>query len=269
MAELALTIEGCAVTKTDDLKQLMKSYFIPPEWALFFEVYASTGGAGGRTDAVAVNTYPSRGLLIHGFEMKVSRADWLRELKEPAKAEEMFGCCDHWWLVVGDRSIVKPGELPEPWGLMAPRSNGMLAILTRAPKLKAKPLDRGLIASLARRANEMAIESVDDRVAAATKVLTGERDEARREEDELRRELHRVDREHLAKQVTAFEQASGIKITDGWNRGDQIGKIVKAVLEHGQLADQRHGVTFALKQLESITKNLKQFLDSLPKESIG
>lgn len=265
MTELALSTEGCAVTRTDELKQLMKSYFCPPEWALFFEVYASTGGAGGRTDAVAINTYPSRGLLIHGFEMKVSRADWLRELKEPAKAEEMFGCCDHWWLVVGDRSIVKPGELPEPWGLMAPRSNGILAIVTRAQKLKPKPLDRGLIASLARRANEMATESIEDRVAFDTKILTGERDEARRERDELRR----IDRQHLMKQVAAFEQASGIKIADRWSHGDQIGKIVKAVLEHGQLADQRHGVTFALKQLESITKNLKQFLDSLPKEANG
>lgn len=265
MDELALTTEGCAVTKTDDLKQLMKSYFIPPEWALFFEVYASTGGAGPRTDAVAVNTYPSRGLLIHGFEMKVSRADWLRELKDAGKAEGMFGYVDHWWLVLGDRSIVKPGELPEPWGLMAPRSNGMLAIVTRAQKLKPKPMDRGLIASLARRANEMATESIEDRVYEAIKGFAEERDAARLERDELRG----LDPQHLAKQVAAFEQASGIKIADGWNQGDRIGKIVKAVLAHGQLADQRHGVKFAINQIESILKNLKQFRDSLPEDSIG
>jgi hypothetical protein len=155
VSELDLDTEGCAVTKTDELKALMRSRFCPPEWALFFEVFASTGyAAGGRADAVAMNLYPSRGLTVNGFEFKVSRADWLRELKDGAKAETIFGYCDHWWLVVGDRSIVKANELPEPWGLIAPRKRSAmhgtdayeLAIVKQAPKLNPQPLDRAFIA---------------------------------------------------------------------------------------------------------------------------
>ena len=50
------------------------------------------------------------------------RSDWLRELRDPAKAEEFRRYCDRWWLVVSDCAIVKPGELPTGWGLLARRA---------------------------------------------------------------------------------------------------------------------------------------------------
>lgn len=53
---------------------------------------------------------------LHGFEVKVSRADWLRELKEPDKAETFRRHMHYWWLVVADPAIVRPGELPTAGG---------------------------------------------------------------------------------------------------------------------------------------------------------
>lgn len=62
---------------------------------------------------------------IHGFEVKVSRADWLREKHThdeefPAawKSYPWGRYCTHWWLVVPHKDIVQPGELPEGWGLL-------------------------------------------------------------------------------------------------------------------------------------------------------
>jgi len=41
-------------------------------------------------DYVAMDLWPSKGLALHGHEIKVSRSDWLRELKEPEKAAEFI-----------------------------------------------------------------------------------------------------------------------------------------------------------------------------------
>jgi hypothetical protein len=52
-----------------------------PEYATFFEVRDAAGFDSKRSaDVITVATWPSRGLAIHGFEVKCSRSDWLREL---------------------------------------------------------------------------------------------------------------------------------------------------------------------------------------------
>lgn len=260
-AELALEHKGCTVTKTEELARLMRARYAAPEWALFFEVYGSTGwGANRRTDAVAISLYPSRGLLVHGFEFKVSRADWLRELKDPGKAEEVFGYCDHWWLVVGDRSIVKANELPQPWGLIAPRGDG-LAIITQAPSLKPEPLDRAFVAALARRANQAASESIQERLDLATREIN-EREERRC--GQAREEGYAAHRK-LAEKVVEFEAASGVSILRGYEGGKHIGEAVKAVLEGG-LERQRSQIGYALNTLDGATKSLRTLLAALPEE---
>ncbi len=55
-------------------------------------------------------------LALIGHEVKVSRADWLTELRDLDKSEAIKRYMHHWYLVVPDASIVKPGELPEGWG---------------------------------------------------------------------------------------------------------------------------------------------------------
>ncbi|QTV79468.1 hypothetical protein [Microbacterium sp. NIBRBAC000506063] len=52
---------------------------------------------------------------VHGFEVKVSRADWLTELRDPEKAEAWARYCHYFWLVVADKTIVHD-DLPDGWG---------------------------------------------------------------------------------------------------------------------------------------------------------
>jgi hypothetical protein len=69
-------------------------------YAFAAHVRSHAGFDATRTaDFVAMDLWPSRGLSLHGHEIKVSRADWLRELKEPAKAEEFIPYMNFWWLV--------------------------------------------------------------------------------------------------------------------------------------------------------------------------
>lgn len=150
------TPEPIKHTEATVLACLRKRYSGPrygngPRWAFATHV-ASTPGFrdGGRiADAVVMDLWPSTGLEIHGHEVKVSRSDWLTELKAPQKCEPVKRYCDRWWLVVSDRAIVKAGELPVGWGLMVV-SGDTTRVVVKAPKLNPEPLTREFLAPLLR-----------------------------------------------------------------------------------------------------------------------
>ncbi|MGH3977973.1 MAG: hypothetical protein ACRDRZ_03055 [Pseudonocardiaceae bacterium] len=91
-------------------------------------------GSSRRADYVAVSLWPSRGLTIDAHELKVSRSDWLRELRQPSKAQAWWPHCHRWWLVAGHESIVGQGELPDGWGLMVPGRGHRMKIVLPAPR---------------------------------------------------------------------------------------------------------------------------------------
>lgn len=134
-----------------DVRTALRKAYPAPEWALLAEVAPRTGGGTRYADAVAINLWQSRGHAIIGFEIKVQRGDWLRELKQPHKTEEsVHRYCDT-WIVVAPPGIVKPEELPVGWGLQECRTNGVH--LKVAPtRQTAAPIDRAFFASLIRRA---------------------------------------------------------------------------------------------------------------------
>jgi len=122
-----------------------------PRYVFAEHVRNYCGFAGYRTttplrtiDALAVDLWPSSGHLIHGFEVKVSRSDWLTELKDPDKAEAFRPYVDHWWLVVSDPAIVRD-DLPDGWGLMCVIGAGShggpsLRVRKRAPRIERQPM---------------------------------------------------------------------------------------------------------------------------------
>lgn len=98
------------------LKDAMRRRFPPEAYALLFEVPNGTGSAKSRSaDAMTVSLWPSRGLEVGGYEFKSNRSDWLRELKNPEKAESFHQFCDKWYLVTTDK-VAKADEIPSGWG---------------------------------------------------------------------------------------------------------------------------------------------------------
>jgi hypothetical protein len=91
-------------------------------------------------DFVAIDTWESKGHQIYGHEVKVSRSDWLHELADPDKAHAWKRYCHRWFLAVPDAEIVKPGELPEGWGLIVLGASGIFRAKHRAPLLTPEPL---------------------------------------------------------------------------------------------------------------------------------
>lgn len=93
----------------------LRNRYCEPEWLSFFEV---TGDTGRRADCIAINMFSSRGHKVIGFEIKASRQDWLKELKEGYKADFFYRHCDEWYVVEAKRDIVDKRELPPGWGLI-------------------------------------------------------------------------------------------------------------------------------------------------------
>lgn len=97
-------------------------------------------------DFIAIDKYCGT-QAMHGHEIKVSRSDWLTELRDLTKAEATAKYCDYFWLVVSDKSIVKDGELPAGWGLMVRSGDGLRAKVKPARRTPV-PLTLDFIAGL-------------------------------------------------------------------------------------------------------------------------
>lgn len=202
--------------------------FSPPAWAYLEQVPDGTGGYKSRTaDGIAMCLWPSRGLEILGFEIKVFRNDWLRELKTPEKAEAVARYCDRWF-VVTTPDVAKKEEVPAGWGLMV-LNGGKLWTKKEAPLRKGKKIDRAFMASIFRQVHEAHSENsvpkgqVQPRIDAARK--EGEAEGKRKAESGL------WGYERLKEAVATFEEKSGVKI-ESWGGGD-IGDAVRFVREMG------------------------------------
>lgn len=139
--------------RADDVRAALRKKFAAPEYALFFEVGDATGGRARRwADALAMGLWPSRGLALQGFEIKVSRSDLQSELRNPAKAESIARYCRHWWLATPP-GLVREGELPDGWGLYEVQANGLKCV-KQAPPLTEEPITPTFLAAILRRAGE-------------------------------------------------------------------------------------------------------------------
>lgn len=204
-----------------DIRARLRLYYPVLEWALLFEVANGTGGAKSRSaDAIAMNLWPSRGLAIHGIEIKVGRGDWLKELAQPAKAEAIGQFCDYWW-IAAPAEIINESEVPEAWGLLIPHGDTM-RVRKQAQKQEAVAPTRQFIAALARQLGNADAEDIASRarllMESEIKRLTANLEG---KEKQAQHEL-----EQLKSQVAAFEKASGLEMTP-WTDGKDLGEKVK------------------------------------------
>lgn len=237
---------------TPSIKAALRAKYCATEWAIMFEVRDATGFEGKRSaDAVAMNLWPSRGMAVHGFEIKASRGDWQRELAQPEKSDPVQQYCDHWWIVAMP-GIVKSGELPPTWGLQELHGE-RLVLKSEAPKLAAAPLSRGFVASMLRRTAE-----ADD---AQIKLIVDKRvaEERKYDEAEIERKVERRarDRNELLAKVEKIKAETGIDLTD-WTPGEDIARAIRAILKSG-LSDKHGGISSIVESMEQTAAKLREF----------
>jgi len=230
-----------------ELIAALRRRYREPAWALFTEVPNATGWGAVRTaDAIAFGVWPSQGLELHGFEIKVSRSDWLREIKRPEKADKIMAYCDRTWIVAGEKGIVDLQGLPPIWGLLEPHGDDLRATKTAERNPAAKALDRHFLASLMRQAFRYIEHQIAEGDGSNKAYERGVKD------GKLSAEigLARLEREAASatRNIEAFERASGVRIND-WN-GKQIGEAVRSVMSRQHL------------DFEQKLRRLKEAIDS-------
>ena len=153
---------------TEEIIQALRVKYARPEYVLMPQVRARTGFDARAADAIAMGLYSSRGLELIGFEIKVNRSDWLRELKDHAKADGFVEICDKWFIVAGEKGLVEKSELPIGWGLMEPWGHGLSikapSKLEKDPKANRWLLDRKFVAAMVRKFDDAQRNETADRL---------------------------------------------------------------------------------------------------------
>lgn len=230
-------------------------------YAVLPEVGNATGGASKRhADAVVMSLWPSRGLTVTGVEIKVSRSDWVSELKQPEKADAIAKYVDHWYVAVSDASIVHKGELPPTWGLIA-CNWGKARIITPAPALSPVPLDRGFVAAMLRRAAAFTAPDAWLKEERHRIILAAE-ESAKATWESIVQRLKK-EKDALAKEISDFESAAGINIS-GYHASQAGPKFRNAKRAIDDLAHSRSSVDHLVSRLKSAIALLGEVSKELP-----
>lgn len=232
----------------------LRQRYPTPEWAFLEQVRNRTGydAASPRyADVLAMNLYASRGMELHGVEVKVARSDWLREARDPDKAEAIAQYCHRWWIAAPPR-VVLLDELPEGWGLYA-YEDGKLKVVRQAPPREPVPPSLPFVGAILRNAQR----ELDAPIDAAVQRVRAELGKAHQAElyrvERLRRDDRRV--------LDALTRACGVSLSEH----DQVlierfGLIVRTYLRGENLEEP---VRVALRQVQDIERRLRETLDAL------
>ena len=138
---------------------LLRDKYSGQAWAFISQVPNATGMAHSRTcDGLAMSLWPSKGLHLHGFEVKVSRSDWLSEIQDLSKSFAFSRYCHYWW-IVAPKGIVKLEELPEQWGLQEVTASDNIRVKKPASLLTPELVGPEFLAGLFRSVHRAGTES--------------------------------------------------------------------------------------------------------------
>lgn len=233
---------------------------------MFFEVGNTTGfGTRRHADAVALGVWQSRGFTLVGFEFKEYRSDWLREKKNPEKAEAVSAHCDCWYVVAGSADVVKVDELPEPWGLYVANEDRTklktVKVCVPFPDRDKTIMRRSFAAAMLRKVGETTIPKVelqrliDEGLAAAV-----ERTSAGHDLKMLREQVQ--DQKAI---IDGFKARTGVDL-NSWQGHEKITAAVDVVLRS---EDHRRGLQYVQQQLETIARDTKKALAQWPELSLS
>ncbi len=205
---------------------LLRVKHSPPEW-LFVDHVKNAAGFGARRqlDALAFNTFGSRGYAFVGYEVKCTRADFLRELKDPEKSEAVGQFCDRFSIVAAHPLVAAPEEMPLGWGLYVVNSKGSGLLTKKRPEAREQvmPIDRPFLAAIVRRLQKQDREDFD--------AFAEARSEGFRQGREAEQSIqtgYKAELERLREMVQVFEKSSGVRV-NSWD-GGRVGEAVQLVM---------------------------------------
>lgn len=242
---------------SQEMMTLLENTFQAPEYAVFEQVANSTGFSGTRyADAMVMGLWPSRGLTLIGIEIKVDRSDWLSELKNPKKADDMAKFCDG-WAVVAPAGCVQEGELPDTWGLYVP-ARVALSCKKAPPKLVAEPMTREFLAALLRRGQE-ANKHLAERMCAST-IQNAKKEIA----ITVREQVDRNNREYLdlRRNLDLIKKRTGIDLLSGHWRTDEIVAVIRFAVG-SSIFNSYHGIQQLTESMKDIVVQMERIVQNI------
>ncbi|TYB71187.1 hypothetical protein FXF51_01755 [Nonomuraea sp. PA05] len=203
-------------------------------------------GSGRQADLIRIGLWPSRGYALDVHELKVTRADWLRELADPGKADAWWPHCSRFW-VVAPAGVVHTNELPPGWGLLQPPTSVNRRRFTTVvdAAVKEPQLSLELLATLARRTDNTRLAEMDLLREQHRDALYKARTEARQHAAQtglgeyVRRRLNLLDE---------LEKLLGATLDDfGWGDGTRLDRMTPYELASA-LADCRDHIRLQQRQ---------------------
>ncbi len=258
------------------------------EWIVLFELRDGTGWSsrGQRMDAFAMHTWPSRKFHRVGYEIKLSRGDFLGELKQFDKRDWAMSITNEFWFVAPPK-IIDVAELPEGCGLLIVTMDGDgLKTARAAAQRKVDGLKMPQIASILRKAApQTAFDSVRWLLAGReltdedlTKILEAEQDRLARDQINTRvREQVKAKLETTTESLLNYAEAlndAGVPppawMLKGWpDWKDYHWDAVKWVKDHVTTGPGGASVLRAQAHVQSAQNNLidarNALLDAIPK----
>ncbi|MHC4404971.1 MAG: hypothetical protein ACYTG0_35435 [Planctomycetota bacterium] len=248
--------------KANEIIDMLARRFAQPKFMLLRNVRNSTGYIRGEryADALAFCLWPSGGYALHGFEVKIHRSDWLRELENPAKSAAFECYCTHWW-VVAPPKVVKEGEVPLNWGLM--EAHGSRLVKVKAAPIRGRddpPWD--LAASMIRQSHNQWIPKSEVQPM-IDKAREDGRDSVERTAA-LKHDMTTDELVRLRKHIKEFEEKSGVLFYP-WQMG-KIGEAVK-VIHDGGIEKTLRDLQLLYNSHSKVTAAIAEALEALEKES--
>lgn len=244
--------------------KILADRFSGHDGCMLFEVPDATGFNKNRTaDGISMGFWPSRGLLVEGYEYKCQRGDWLKELKSPAKADGFYARCDLWWLVTSDDKIAKLEEIPEGWGWCAMKKS-RLAILKKATRNQNPTFDRNFLAGLLRSATRGDKKRDAEELRSLRHEGWMEGDKFGRQQMEKECNHHKERAEQAEKILNELEQNLGVRIAHkrfGYGRAlaaEDVGRILKDIM-NGKYTLEEGYVQNVRRVLSQINAGLDEF----------
>lgn len=134
-----------------DIKKLLAEKYCAPSYAFFSELRLGTGygaDANGYIDGYVIYLWGE--LERTAFEIKISRSDFLSEVKKPSKRRQAMAFSNKFYFVA-PAGLLKPEEIPCDSGLMEVTESNELKIKVKAPVRESIRPTWRFFAALARR----------------------------------------------------------------------------------------------------------------------
>lgn len=249
-----------------DLTHRLRTHYCAPEWAFLAQVRNGTGFSRRTTrtaDGLAMSLWPSRGLHMHGFEIKVSRSDFVKELKTPDKAEDIARFCHFWWIVAPDVNVAPVDMVPQNWGLIVCKEDGLRIAKQATFKEGTSTPDFIMLASLFRNVHEsmMPIDALAPWKADLQKTIN---DQAKSNAEHQWK--HQVDAltdgvRNRTEVIAKFEKLLGCRLTEySVEHSAATFKLAHALRTRGS------NVLHALREMISAAEHLKPAVEEAAKE---